>query len=196
MRSIGYKAPLLSSENIAKTLICLPHNIRNDFYKATKKSNFVDSSVNLIVLERWLDYRVQNYFNPLANIVARHEKQKTNNERNNKLNVNLTKMDNDINENVSDNLSLKCWLCKNNHRLMNCPSFKNRSISERRQFVKENKLCFNCLSKTHIVKDCKSSCICREKNCDKKHHMLLYEPPDVNVNNNLIKDLCTENEYL
>ena len=79
---------------------------------------------------------------------------------------------------------------------MDCPSFKDRSISERRQFVKENKLCFNYLSKTHIVKDCKSSLTCREKKCDKKHHTLLHEPPNVNVNNNLISDLCTENDYL
>ena len=86
--SISYEAPLLSSKNIAKELICLPHNIRNDFYKATKKSNFVDGRVDLIVLERWLDSRVQNYFKPLANIVASHEKQKINNERNNKFNVN------------------------------------------------------------------------------------------------------------
>ena len=84
---------------------------------------------------------------------------------------------------------------------MDCPSFKNRSISERRQFVKENKLCFNCLSKTHIVKDCKSSFICHKKNCKfnqnyNKKHTLLDEPPNVNVNNNLINDLCTKNEYL
>ena len=78
---------------------------------------------------------------------------------------------------------------------MDCISFKNRSICERRQFVKENKLFFNCLSKTHIVKDCKSSFICHKKNCNKKH-MLLDEPPNVNVNNNLINGLCTENEYL
>ena len=38
----------------------------------------------------------------------------------------------------SDNLSLKCWLCKNDHRLMDCPNVKERSISERREFVKEN----------------------------------------------------------
>ena len=65
--SIGYEAPLLSSEIIAEALICLTHNIRYDF---------VDGSVNLIVLERWLDSRVHNYFNLLANIVASHEKQK------------------------------------------------------------------------------------------------------------------------
>ena len=87
--SIGYKPPLLSSENITKSLICLPHNIRNDFYKATKKSDFVNGSVNLIVLERWLDSHGQNYFNSLANIVASHKNQKINNKRNNKLIVNF-----------------------------------------------------------------------------------------------------------
>ena len=103
-------------------------------------------------------------------------------------------MDSDINENLSDNLSLKCCLCKNNHRLMDCPSFKNKSISERRHFVNESKLCFNCLSKTHIVKDCKSSFICCEQNCNKGYHVFLDEPPNVNLNNNLISDLCTENK--
>ena len=44
----------------------------------------MDVSVNLILLERWLDH-VQSNFNPMANIVASHEKQKTSNERNNKL---------------------------------------------------------------------------------------------------------------
>ena len=105
---IGYEATILSSKNIAKALICLLHNIRNNFYKATKNSNFVDDSINLIALKCWLDSRVQNYFKPLASIVASHEKQKTNNERNNKLIVNLTKMDSHINENLSDNVSLRC----------------------------------------------------------------------------------------
>ena len=53
-------------------------------------------------------FHVQNYFNYLANIVASHDKQKTNHERNNKLIVNLPKMHSDINENLSDNLILKC----------------------------------------------------------------------------------------
>ena len=105
-------------------------------------------------------------------------------------------MDSDINENLSENLSLKCWLCKNNCRLMDCSSFKNRSISATRQFVKQHKLCFNCLSKTHIVKIVSRSSFAAERTATKKHQTLLHEPPNVNVNSNLINDLCTENEYL
>ena len=78
----------------------------------------------------------------------------------------------DINKKLPDNLSLKCWCYKNNRRLMESPSFKDKSISERRRFVKENKLCLDCLSKTHVAEDCKSSFICCEKNCDKKHTIL------------------------
>ena len=54
--SVGYETPLLQSKIITKALICLPHNIINDFYKEKKKSSFVDGSVNLIDLERWLDF--------------------------------------------------------------------------------------------------------------------------------------------
>ena len=58
----------------------------------------MDGSVNLRALERWLS-SIQIYFDPLANIVASHEKQNTNNERNIEFIVNLTKIDSDINEN-------------------------------------------------------------------------------------------------
>ena len=58
----------------------------------------MDGSVNLRALERWLS-SIQIYFDPLANIVASHEKQNTNNERNIEFIVTLTKIDSDINEN-------------------------------------------------------------------------------------------------
>ena len=61
--------------------------------------------------------------------MASREKQNTN-KRNDKRKVNLTKLVNGINKDLSENLSLKCYLCKINHRLMGCCSFKDRSIYE------------------------------------------------------------------
>ena len=74
--------------------------------------------------------------------MASHKNQKTNNERNNKLIVNLTKMHSDINDNLSDNLILKCWLRKNNQRLMDCPSFKNSSISRKKTVCRRKETLF------------------------------------------------------
>ena len=54
------------------------------------------------------------------------------------------------------NKCIKCWLCKNQHRLMNSEQFLSKSLTEKKDFVKE-RLCFNCLSKCHVLKDCKSN---------------------------------------
>ena len=65
-------------------------------------------------------------------------------------NVNYTshgsKDEENLKESKIDNTrTFSCWLCKNNHRLMNCKGF----LAERKNFAFDNKLCFNGLSKGH-----------------------------------------------
>ena len=43
--------------------------------------------------------------------------------------------------------SSQCVLCKESHDLEDCKSFLLKSLRERYDFVKGNKLCFGCLSK-------------------------------------------------
>ena len=35
LKSKGYEVPIKSNENLAKALLCLPYNMRNEFYKVT-----------------------------------------------------------------------------------------------------------------------------------------------------------------
>ena len=52
--------------------------------------------------------------------------------------------------NLNDSKSsktIKCWLCSNKHRLMNCETFLCKSLSEKKAFIIKENLCFNCLSK-------------------------------------------------
>ena len=65
--------------------------------------------------------------------------------------------------------------CKNDHKLMFCDEFLNKYVSDRKQFVIDQKLCFNCLSKNHHVKDCISEFTCRHESCGKKHQAVLHE---------------------
>ena len=60
--SIVYKSPLLSS--------LLPPVLPQEIYKSTEKSVFRDGSVNLIVLEQWLEKKLKRYFNPIADTIA------------------------------------------------------------------------------------------------------------------------------
>ena len=48
---MGYCTPILSNDNLIKAVIRLPSFLRPEFFKATKNSNMLDGSVNLITLE-------------------------------------------------------------------------------------------------------------------------------------------------
>ena len=71
--SMGYETPLLSSDNLTKALMRLPFSLQQDFFKATRDSNLIDGSVNLIVFEKWLDKKLKTLFNPVADIITAND---------------------------------------------------------------------------------------------------------------------------
>lgn len=74
-----------------------------------------------------------------------------------------------------------CAMCHQHHPLYRCEVFKSKSPRERNDFVKQKKICFNCISSTkHNSKKCKSLIRCRVEGCGKSHHTLLHftEPRD------------------
>ena len=135
----------------------------------------IDGSVNLVTFEKWLADHLKTSFNPLADIIIDKEHMLKNRYQIAKLinrqsihfletdininNVNFTShgsKDEEISkESKIDNIrTLSCWLCKNNHRLMNCKDFLAKTPAERNNFVFNNKLCFNCLFMGHQLNDC------------------------------------------
>ena len=62
---------------------------------------------------------------------------------------------------------LKCWLCSENHRLNDCKVFLSKSAKDRKQYIKEQKLCCNCLSNKHMVKECKLKFPSSKDSCKK-----------------------------
>lgn len=65
-----------------------------------------------------------------------------------------------------------CSFCQENHKLANCKKFGAQNIDTRRNFVRTNSLCFNCLGVNHSVFACRQSSRCRF--CKRKHHTLLH----------------------
>ena len=63
--------------------------------------------------------------------------------------------------------SASCSLCKKPHNLNDCEQFLTKTLTERREFVMEKKLCFGCFSDQHIAKNCKERQTC--KTCKKQH---------------------------
>lgn len=68
--------------------------------------------------------------------------------------------------------SQSCPKCKRDHALSHCKDFMALNIDARRDFVKNNSLCFNCLRHGHASSKCRSNFHCRV--CNSRHHSLVH----------------------
>ncbi|XP_055622572.1 uncharacterized protein LOC129766131 [Toxorhynchites rutilus septentrionalis] len=70
--------------------------------------------------------------------------------------------------------SRECAFCANSsHATHACKEFGALSIEARREETRKKNLCYNCLSKTHNVRNCTSNGRCRD--CKGRHHTMLHE---------------------
>ncbi|XP_049877906.1 uncharacterized protein LOC126375107 [Pectinophora gossypiella] len=69
-------------------------------------------------------------------------------------------------------LDTACTYCSKNHYVCHCQDFASLTVNERQDFVKKNRICFNCLVKGHSVNQCRQSTTC--KKCGRRHHTLLH----------------------
>lgn len=72
----------------------------------------------------------------------------------------------------------KCLFCNEAHKIYACTKFRSLQISERHNFIKSNKFCFNCLGSKHQANECQSLRHCSV--CAQKHHSLLHFVPNHN----------------
>lgn len=74
-----------------------------------------------------------------------------------------------------------CHICHGSgHELADCSQFKKLSIQERSSAVKKARVCFRCLKKGHVYKDC-TALPCSK--CKLPHHQLLHR--DVSKEHNI-----------
>ena len=67
--------------------------------------------------------------------------------------------------------------CNANHWLSRCDKFRKWSLEERRKYVKDNKLCLNCLTSGHFVRSCAKQSFCKVEGCMGKHSTFLHPKP-------------------
>lgn len=88
-------------------------------------------------------------------------------------------------------VTLACSFCKEQHLTFTCRKYNNLTAIQRLDFIKKNKLCWNCLT-SHPVGQCRSQSRC--KNCNSNHHTSIHfaigrrEPPRNRESNNNIQN--------
>ena len=66
-----------------------------------------------------------------------------------------------------------CPLCTENHYAFSCSIFENYTVAQRKEHVRVNSLCTNCLKAGHSSADCRSDYRC--KVCKGAHNTLLHD---------------------
>ena len=61
-----------------------------------------------------------------------------------------------------------CGMCNSNHGLFQCNTCKLLEPKMRSKFVKEKRLCFNCLCPGHFTRECRKKFRCTVQGCGKK----------------------------
>lgn len=75
-------------------------------------------------------------------------------------------------ETKSDQARGRCSLCRADHFVMFCEKYKEKTASDRRQYILENNQCVNCLGR-HKVSECASKKSCSA--CGERHHTSLHD---------------------
>lgn len=71
----------------------------------------------------------------------------------------------------------QCPIHKKPHPLKKCKLFRNKSLEERKSYLRDNRICYRCCGSTqHMAKDCKTTVKCLECNSD-KHIAALHPGP-------------------
>ncbi|XP_034076932.1 uncharacterized protein LOC117549272 [Gymnodraco acuticeps] len=80
------------------------------------------------------------------------------------------------NKSVNDNKL--CPIHGKPHPLKKCRSFREKTIEDRKQFLKDHSICFRCCSSTeHLARDCKAEVQCGECQSDRHPSALHPGPP-------------------
>ena len=159
---MGNISTLTSIEDITKAVQFLPNYLRQTFYRHTREIIEIEV-ISLLEFELWLENRMKELFNLIADIIASQES--------NRKKAPLKAINAG---HISEREEVKCWFCSKKHKVTTCEDFISRAINVKNKFAKANKLCWNCLGKGHNIKNCQSEHRCKVANCNKRHLILLH----------------------
>ena len=77
---------------------------------------------------------------------------------------------------VTNSTNRRCWPACNDdkHNVWECATFKDMSIAQRSVLAKNERLCYGCLNKGHMVTQCQWQITCNRDGCKEVHHQMLH----------------------
>ena len=73
-----------------------------------------------------------------------------------------------------------CYFCGEKHSIQVCEKFASQTFDYRQQYTRNHQLCFGCLVRGHVVRDCKNKRVC--KRCQGGHPTSMHKSEHIHEN--------------
>ncbi|XP_028399260.1 uncharacterized protein LOC114522717 [Dendronephthya gigantea] len=169
LKQINHLSDVNATDNLRKIIMRLPDHLVHKWKDVASGLRERGESPSLEHISKFLRKRVKAEFDPDFGDIYNFSSRKPARERNGVY----------FNQGNSKK-PLKCYVCSEEHRVVECPTFSNCTTDQRIQHAKNQRLCFSCLNRGHLTRECKSKTKCGIDGCSRFHHQRLHpntEPP-------------------
>ena len=170
LKQLNYASDMYSSDTLRQVVLRLPQRMRNKWGDAQLRIRSNGQDPSLVEFEAWLQTRV---------LARREICQSVKPQRRGKDDERSTKDEEKKNRNTkyaarTDVQSIICTFCQGSHLFWKCATYDKMNDTERFNYAKKKKLCYNCLRAKHVTKDCSSKISCSTSGCSDRHHSTLH----------------------
>ena len=171
MHRLDYYADINANDNLRRMIMRLPANLVEKWKSVVADLREKGEVPSLYHIGEFVRKRVRAEFDPdFGDIQDGMRSQKS------ELKGGQTKGGRGVHS-TQRSRPLKCHICQGSHVAPECPTLADSTVNERFEFVTNAKLCFSCLGKGHMTRDCRTKKLCGRNGCHHYHHPLLHADP-------------------
>ncbi|XP_041453667.1 uncharacterized protein LOC121406862 [Lytechinus variegatus] len=177
LQALGMMSEMSNQQHMMKIIERLPYYLKSRWLRVVKDIRHHGRAPNITDVVNFVSDAAEEVNDPVFGALVEVKREYPPSRQPVKQKTTTSSFTTSADDNNNKTFKRKCYLCKAEHSLFGCDTFKKMTPAERLQFAKKAGVCFNCLVKGHMTKDCYLKRTCTVDGCGRKHTKFLHIAP-------------------
>ena len=155
MHRLDYYADINANENLRRMIMRLPESLAEKWKGVVEDLREKGEVPSLHHIGEFVRKRVRSEFDPDCGDIQDELRSQRSKSSGGSRGGGQTKGGRGVHS-TQRSRTLKCHICKGSHAVPECPTLTDSTVNERFEFVTKAKLCFSCLGKGHMIRECRT----------------------------------------